>query len=54
MIIYQWLYLIFTHKSTPLIEINLRKHWYCDNVCDDHFLAKAFLQLVKTASFEID
>jgi len=29
--------IIFTPKKTPLIEINLRKHWYCDSVCDDHF-----------------
>lgn len=28
--------LIFTPFNTPLIEINLRKHWYCDNVCDKH------------------
>lgn len=31
---------IFTPKQTPLIEINFRKHWYCDNVCDDHFSGK--------------
>lgn len=29
--------LIFTPIKTPLIEINFRKHWYCDNVCDKHF-----------------
>lgn len=29
--------LIFTPVNTPLIEINLRKHWYCDNVCDKHY-----------------
>ena len=29
--------LIFTPQKTPLIEINLRKHWYCDPVCDNHF-----------------
>jgi hypothetical protein len=29
--------IIFTQKDTPLIEINFRKHWYCDTVCDDHF-----------------
>jgi hypothetical protein len=29
--------LIFTQKNTPLIEINFRKHWYCDSVCDKHF-----------------
>jgi len=28
---------IFTQQNTPLIEINFRKHWYCDGVCDDHF-----------------
>ena len=31
---------IFTPKQTPLIEINFRKHWYCDLVCDDHFSGK--------------
>ena len=29
--------LVFTPKPTPMIEINLRRHWYCDPVCDDHF-----------------
>ena len=28
--------IIFTPKMTPLIEINFRKHWYCDPVCDKH------------------
>jgi len=28
--------IIFTQQDTPLIEINFRKHWYCDPVCDDH------------------
>lgn len=32
--------LIFTPKTTPFIEINFRKHWYCDMVCDDHFNGK--------------
>lgn len=32
--------LIFTPKQTPCIEINFRKYWYCDNVCDDHFYQK--------------
>jgi hypothetical protein len=32
--------LIFTPPECPLIEVNFRKHWYCDNVCDDHFLGK--------------
>ena len=32
--------IIFTQKNTPLIEINFRKHWYCDSVCDDHFYNK--------------
>lgn len=32
--------LIFTPKETPLIEINFRKHWYCDPVCNDHFHKK--------------
>jgi len=32
--------LIFTPIECPLIEINFRKHWYCDNVCDDHFSGK--------------
>ena len=32
--------LIFTPIDCPLIEINFRKHWYCDNVCDDHFFGK--------------
>jgi len=31
---------IFTPKQTPLIEINFRKHWYCDLVCDVHFYEK--------------
>jgi hypothetical protein len=29
--------IIFTQQDTPLFEINFRKHWYCDAVCDDHF-----------------
>lgn len=29
--------LIFTPSKTPLIEINFRKHWYCDRVCDRHY-----------------
>lgn len=29
--------IIFTPISTPLIEINFRKDWYCDPVCDNHF-----------------
>lgn len=29
--------LIFTPVNTPLIEINFRKHWYCDSVCDKHY-----------------
>jgi len=29
--------IIFTPISTPLIEINFRKDWYCDPVCDQHF-----------------
>ena len=29
--------MIFTPSSTPLIEINFRKYWYCDPVCDEHF-----------------
>jgi hypothetical protein len=28
--------LIFTQKNCPLIEINFRKHWYCDPVCKSH------------------
>lgn len=32
--------LIFTPQTTPLIEINFRKHWYCDPVCDKHFHGK--------------
>jgi hypothetical protein len=31
---------IFTPIDCPLIEINLRTHWYCDPVCDDHFYEK--------------
>ena len=31
---------IFTPIECPLIEINLRTHWYCDMVCDDHFFNK--------------
>lgn len=29
--------MIFMPISTPVIEINFRKDWYCDPVCDDHF-----------------
>ena len=29
--------LIFTPLTTPLIEINCRQHWYCDNVCEKHY-----------------
>tara|TARA_Y100000992_G_scaffold120614_1_gene79020 strand:- start:887 stop:1750 length:864 start_codon:yes stop_codon:yes gene_type:complete len=29
--------LIFTPVNTPLIEINFRKHWYCDSVCEKHY-----------------
>ena len=29
--------IIFTPISTPLIEINFRKYWFCDPVCDAHF-----------------
>ena len=29
--------LIFTPPTTPIIEVNFRKHWYCDPICDDHF-----------------
>jgi hypothetical protein len=29
--------MIFMPISTPIIEINFRKHWYCDPVCDNHF-----------------
>jgi hypothetical protein len=32
--------LIFTPIDCPLIEINLRKHWHCDPVCDDHYFEK--------------
>lgn len=28
--------LIFTPQNTPLIEINFRKDWYCDPVCNLH------------------
>jgi len=27
---------IFTPLNCPLIEVNFRKHWYCDPVCKDH------------------
>jgi len=29
--------LIFTPEDCPLIEINFRKYWFCDEVCDRHF-----------------
>ena len=29
--------MIFTPSSASLIEINFRKDWYCDPVCDQHF-----------------
>jgi len=29
--------MIFMPISTPVIEINFRKDWFCDPVCDDHF-----------------
>jgi hypothetical protein len=29
--------LIYTPIDCPLIEINFRKNWYCDPVCDKHF-----------------
>jgi fructose-1,6-bisphosphatase/inositol monophosphatase family enzyme len=29
--------MIFTPSSTPMIEINFRKDWYCDPVCDQHY-----------------
>lgn len=32
--------MIFTPINTPMIEISFRTHWYCDNVCDDHFSGK--------------
>lgn len=32
--------IIFTPKNTSVIEINFRKHWYCDSVCDDHLYNK--------------
>lgn len=32
--------IIFTHIDCPLIEINLRTHWYCDPVCNDHYFEK--------------
>jgi len=28
--------LIFTPSNCPLIEVNFRKHWYCNPVCQDH------------------
>tara|TARA_A100001015_G_scaffold294076_1_gene371434 strand:- start:9511 stop:10374 length:864 start_codon:yes stop_codon:yes gene_type:complete len=32
--------LIFTPKTAPFTEINFRKHWYCNEVCNDHFNGK--------------
>ena len=32
--------LIYTNITCPLIEINFRKNWYCDPVCDKHFLGE--------------
>jgi hypothetical protein len=29
--------LIFLPSHGHVMEINFRKHWYCDPVCDDHF-----------------
>lgn len=31
---------LFTPQDCPLIEINFRKHWYCDPVCQDHISGK--------------
>jgi hypothetical protein len=32
--------LFFLPENGHLLEINFRKHWYCDPVCDDHFTNK--------------
>lgn len=32
--------LMYTPLDCPLIEINFRTHWYCDPVCDRHFLGE--------------
>jgi hypothetical protein len=32
--------LIFTHQDCVIIEINLRKYWFCDPICDDHKYGK--------------
>jgi hypothetical protein len=29
--------LIFTPEDCPLIEINFRRYWFCDEVCEEHF-----------------
>jgi hypothetical protein len=29
--------MLFTQQDVPIIEINFRKHWYCDPVCQDHY-----------------
>lgn len=29
--------LIFTPPDCHIIEVNYRRHWYCDPVCDDHY-----------------
>jgi len=31
--------LIFTPMSCPLLEVNFRKNWFCDPVCDAHYLS---------------
>jgi hypothetical protein len=28
---------IFTPRSCSLVEVNFRKYWFCDRVCDEHF-----------------
>lgn len=28
---------IFTPRSCSLVEVNFRKYWFCDGVCDEHF-----------------
>lgn len=32
--------LIFMAQNALFVEINFRKHWYCDPVCEDHFSAR--------------
>jgi hypothetical protein len=32
--------IMFAHPSATLIEVNMRPHWYCDPVCNEHYSGK--------------